>query len=254
MSHKIDRTGEEKLNNFGSKMIIKRYANNLDLDIYFPEYDFTVEHKSYKNFNKGLIKCPYEPRLHGVGYIGHGKYSELAKIKTDQYSKWSHMLGRCYDETRIKSNLTYKDVTVCKEWHNFQNFAKWYEDNYYEVPGCKMELDKDILVKGNKVYSPKTCVFVPQRINYLFLKCNKSRGEYPIGVYLHKSSGKYMVRISNVENKREYIGEFGNYQDAFNAYKINKESLILDVANKYKEYLPSNLYNAMCEYKVEITD
>ena len=70
---KIDRTGEENVNNFGSKMIISRYNNRFDIDVYFPEYDWTINHVTYSNFKKGEIKCPYERRTYGVGYLGEVK-------------------------------------------------------------------------------------------------------------------------------------------------------------------------------------
>ena len=78
---KINRTGEEGYNNFGSKMIIKEYRGNKDIDIYFPEYDWVFKHTRYNNFKKGNIKCPYERRYYGVGYLGEGKY------KVSEYGK-----------------------------------------------------------------------------------------------------------------------------------------------------------------------
>ena len=70
----IDRTGEERLNNFGSKMVIVEYREYSDIDVYFPEYDWTFEHAAYNNFKKGTVKCPYEPRYYNIGYLGEGKY------------------------------------------------------------------------------------------------------------------------------------------------------------------------------------
>ena len=79
---KIDRTGEENVNTFGSKMVIKEYRNNRDIDVYFPEYNWTFEHAKYCAFKKGKVKCPYEKRYFGVGYLGEGKYkvSENRKL------------------------------------------------------------------------------------------------------------------------------------------------------------------------------
>ena len=71
---KIDRTGEERLNTFGSKMIIKKYRKAIDIDVYFPEYDWIFEHATYQTFKNGTIKCPYERKIYGVGYLGEGKY------------------------------------------------------------------------------------------------------------------------------------------------------------------------------------
>ena len=68
------RLGEERTNNFGSKMVIKEYRNSKDIDVYFPQYNWMTKNKEYQNFKRGNIKCPYEPRIYGVGFIGEGKY------------------------------------------------------------------------------------------------------------------------------------------------------------------------------------
>lgn len=98
MAKRIDRTGQEGMNNFGSIIIITRYNNKRDVDIYFPEYNWTAYNKQYGQFEKGTIKCPYEPRVYGKGYIGEGNYK--SKIydntkHTNQYTKWKGMLERC---------------------------------------------------------------------------------------------------------------------------------------------------------------
>lgn len=192
----------------------------------------------------------------GVGFLGRGKYKpkEYGNKETSQYRCWKDMMRRCYDTKYISKNSTYKDCIVCEEWHNFQNFAKWYDDNYYEIDGQKMSLDKDIIKKGNKVYSPEFCVFVPQRINTLFIKSNSIRGNLPIGVTYHK--GRYIARIRDGSKDRKLIslGSFDNEIDAFNSYRRAKEKLIKDVANIYKNKIPEKLYNAMINYCVEIND
>ena len=119
------------------------------------------------------------------------------------YQAWSNMLTRGYSKKYKNERTTYKDVTVCEEWHNFQNFAKWFEENYIEG----WHLDKDILVKGNKVYSEGACCFVPPEINNLFTKADRIRGKYPIGVYEDKQAGKFKVRIS-VEGKQKHVGRY----------------------------------------------
>ena len=85
MGRKIDRTGEERLNKFGSKMIIKEYRNNMDIDVYFPEYDWIFKHTRYNDFKNGKIKCPYERRIFGVGYLGEGKYKAKENSKLKKY-------------------------------------------------------------------------------------------------------------------------------------------------------------------------
>ena len=260
MGTKIDRTGEINYNTFGSKMIISEYRTNRDMDVYFSEYDWTVKNVKYDNFKKGKISCPYERRTCRIGYIGEGKYKTWENGKdTRIYKTWHHMLERCYDEKLHERQPTYIDCEVCKEWHNFQNFAKWYEENYYEIEGQKMCLDKDILYKGNKVYSPNTCVFVPNNINVLFIKRDKMRGDYPIGVDYNKINGKFRARCNiysfeENKNKLKHLGYYDTIEQAFEVYKEFKEKHIKKVADHYKNLIPKKLYQAMYEYKVEITD
>ena len=135
--------------------------------------------------------------------------------------------------------------------------AEWIEENYYEVPGEKMCLDKDILCKGNKVYSRDTCIFVPQRINNLFTKCNKSRGKDPIGVHPN-SSGSYVVLCNDIYGKRIYLGSYSAKEEAFRIYKNYKEKVIKEVIDSYEDKIPEPHYSrlkiAMYKYKVDVDD
>ena len=139
---KIDRTGEEGYNKFGSKMIINTYKGARDIDVYFPEYDWVFEHTTYQKFKKGKIKCPYEPRVCGVGYIGEGKYKAKENGKhSDEYIIWHHMLTRCYDPKFHEKRPTYDGCKVEDYLLNFQHMCEWLENNYYEIPGEQMCLD-----------------------------------------------------------------------------------------------------------------
>lgn len=258
MGNKIDRTGETGINTFGSEMIIAKYRGALDIDVYFPQYNWIAKGVRYQNFKNGKIKCPYERSVFGVGYIGEGKYKVSENCKaTKIYQTWNNMLRRCYDNKCQEKQLTYKDCTVCNEWLNFQNFAKWYDNNYYEIEGERMELDKDILCKGNKIYSPETCIYVPQTINKLFTKRQNNRGEAVIGTSPFK--GKYVANCSLInpktgKSKGEYLGYYDTQKKAFEVYKYYKERNIKEVADYYKKQIPKILYNALYNYKVEIND
>lgn len=261
MGSNINRIGEKGFNTFGSEMVIIEYRNARDIDVYFPQYDWISEHSEYVEFKRGSIKCPYEKRTYGIGCLGEGEYKTKENGKhTRVYDTWHDMLKRCYDEkNRSKRTLTYIGCTVCEEWLNFQNFAEWYEENYYEAEGERMHLDKDILVKGNKIYSPNTCVFVPQNINLLFIKSNKNRGKHPIGVSYHKRINRFEAGCSIYDiylgkYKSIYLGVYKTPEKAFEAYKLFKENHIKKVADYYFEKIPNNLYNAMYKYEVEITD
>ena len=255
---KINRVGEERLNSFGSRMIITKYNNRLDIDVYFPAYNWIAKNKRYDNFKKGNIKCPYERRVHGKGYIGIGEYSSKENgKKTKCYKVWHHMIGRCYDAKFQEKHPTYKECEVCEEWHNFQTFSQWYENNYYEIPDKVMCLDKDILVKGNKIYSPGTCVFVPQNINVLFIKRDNDRGKYPIGTH-QLPSGNYEVKCKNGYGEDIYLGTYTTPQEAFRVYKQYKEKVIKEIIDSYEGIIPEPYYSrvrkAMYNYEVEIDD
>ena len=254
MSKRTERLGETLINNFGSEMIIVEYRKAGDIDVYFPEYDYTAEHVRYGDFKKGEIKCPFEPRVFGIGYIGVGEYkaSENGKA-TKVYGTWKDMLKRCYDPKYHMKRPTYFNCEVCEEWLNFQNFASWYEENYYEIEDKVMCLDKDILVKGNKIYSPDTCVFVPQEINNLFTKRDAARGELPLGVSTNRRTNKFEAQCK-VNGKTTYIGRYNSPEEASAAYKEYKEELIKSIADEYKEYIPDKLYDAMYNYDVSIFD
>lgn len=165
---------------------------------------------------------------------------------------WNDMNTRCYNEKLHKRFPEYKDCKICDYWLKDKNrFFKWVEENYYMVGSEQMDLDKDILCKGNKTYSPETCIFVPHSINTLLLNCRRKRGKYPIGVSFHK--GKYRAAL-NIDNAKVKLGIFDTPEEAFLEYKRHKEALIIVTADKYKNKIPSKLYKAMMNWKIEIDD
>ena len=257
----IDRTSEESCNNFGTPMKIVEYNSNMDITVEFQDEYKARIHTSYQMFKNGGVRNPYDKTVYGVGYIGEGKYKSKGKDgkQTSAYTTWVSMIKRCYDPYYLNRELTYIDCYVCKEWHCFQNFAEWFYKNYYEVENERMHLDKDILLKGNKIYSPETCVFVPQRINLLFVKADKARGKYPIGVNYHKTPNNLRVRCSVFENgktKNKNLGSFPLNKpfQAFYTYKVFKENYIKQIADEYKGIIPQKLYEVLYKYEVEIND
>jgi hypothetical protein len=246
--------GEVNKNNFGSVMKVISYYRSDDVWVEFVDTGNKV-HTEWRHFYEGNVRNVYDKSVFGIGYLGEGKYKTRENSKhTHQYSIWTNMLNRCYNEKFHKKQHTYIDCTVSDEWHNFQNFAKWYDANFYQIQGEKMELDKDILIKGNKVYSPETCLFVPQNINKLFLKRDSARGNFPIGVSHEVKTDKYVVTLSNSKGKVYRIGTYDTPEKAFIVYKNDKEKLIKGIAYEYKNQIPLILYNTMVNYQVEITD
>ena len=245
--------GEVGYNNNGERMTIVRYGNAKDIDVRF-EDGVIVEHRTYKNFKVGKIKNLFFPSVYGVGYFGIGEFKSIDENgkQTKCYNTWKNIHERCYDPKYHEKEPTYKNCKVCEEWNNYQIYAKWHNENYYEVGNERMELDKDILKKGNKVYSPNTCVFVPQSINVLFTKCNSERGDLPIGVSKH--GNKFRARLNKGNGKLMCLGTYDTPEEAFLAYKKAKEDYIKEVAEEYKDKIPCKLYEAMIAYEVEIDD
>ena len=173
-SKKDERIGEERLNNQGCLMRIVEYNNASDIIVEFQDEYKTRIHTRYSEFASGSIKNPYYKSVYGVGMVGE-KYPiwiDNAKV-CKEYNTWKNMLHRCFDSREKKKRPTYQDATCCKEWLLYENFYEWLhsQDNFDKwLIGNKWCLDKDILVKGNKTYSPETCCLVPNRINVLFTK------------------------------------------------------------------------------------
>lgn len=251
MSIRNKRIGEKWYNKYGSELIIIDYRNTSEVDIIFTETKYIKTHCKMREIKEGTVISPYDKTVYNIGYIGEGKYSKENNELI--YRKWRAMLERCYSKKLHDKYPTYIGCSVCEEWKCFQNFAKWYEENYYEVPNTKwMDLDKDILIKRNKIYSPETCIFVPHEINVIFTKADQNRGDLPIGVYWDNYHKKFVMNFSlkgkNIKRK------FKTSIEAFLCYKTEKEKYIKEVADEFKPYIPQKLYEAMYNYKVEITD
>lgn len=250
-SRLVKRIGESIPNKQGLNVTIIKYINSKNIDVTFDD-GYIIRNRGYESFKKGKLLHPYYPHKEWRGYLGDGKYN-FVDYKTI-YRRWIGMMKRCYLQEIQELHPTYIGCTVCDEWHNFQNYAKWYEENIW-VCDEKLEVDKDILVKGNKVYSPEMCILTTKYINTLFTKSNNMRGDTPIGV-IKSSNTTYMARLSK-NNKGVNLGTYKDTTEAFNAYKIGKESYIKQIADEYKSRypdFPKRLYDAMYNYEVEITD
>ena len=190
-------------------------------------------------------------KVMGVGLFDV-KYTCNANESIKKASKlWRGMLMRCYDNSFLDTHISYKGCSVCDEWLRFSNFKEWFDKNYVEG----YALDKDILIKGNKTYSPKTCCFVPQRINSLILNHKNGRGKYPIGVRKGCGANSYTALYTR-DGKSVVIGTFYSVEEAFYAYKKEKEAHIQEIATRYYNdgKITEKVYKALMNYKVEITD
>ena len=242
-----ERLGETRLNKQGTMMKIVRYGNYDDIDIEFmDEFHYIKEHQLYANFKTGGVKNPYDRTICGVGYIGVGKYKTGTDTKhTEEYQNWTCMIRRCYDD-KLKERYSayYGDCIVCDEWHNFQSFAEWWNNNIYRVGTERMHLDKDILFNGNRLYSPKTCLIVPQRINMMFMK-KPNKYNLPNGI-LPIANGRYSARYGG-----NHIGNFDTLELAVKAHDIEKKKALKELAEEYKDKIPNKLYEALFYWQPE---
>lgn len=238
-------------NNYGACVVLE-YVNHKKVKVKF----ITTGYETYcaaNTLRKGVVKDLYYPSTYGVGYLGRGDYSSSINGEhTKEYAIWASMLERCYSvKNKYYHRYGGRGITVCKEWHNFQNFASWVvgQPNF----GKKgFQLDKDLRIKDSKEYSSETCSFVPQNINSLLVSRNKSRGEYSVGVYLDKVRNKFTSQCSNVEGKTVTLGRYQTPEEAFQAYKTYKENLIKQVALEEfnKGNITEEVYNNLLNWEV----
>lgn len=253
-----DRTGEVSYTKYGTEARIIKYFGRNDIVVQFQDNHKYEAHSTYKCFKEGILKNPYDRTMFGIGYIGVGKYNTKENgCNTKAYNCWANMFIRCYDnENRKKCHIRYVGCSVCEEWHNFQIFADWYYKNYFDSITEKTNIDKDILIKGNKIYSPETCCFVPESINVFFTKSNLSRGKYPIGVSEDKNRNCFVAACTNkyADIKKSIYKRFNTYEEAFICYKQFKENCCKEMAEYYKSLISQSVYEALMSYTVDIND
>lgn len=178
--------------------------------------------------------------VYGVG-VNDADYCVKPTIQGKQveckfYSTWKNMLERCYSDKFKEKNQTYKECTSCSDWLLFSNFKGWMEKQDWQGK----ELDKDILVQGNKIYSPEFCVFIKSSINNLLKTRSMERGPYKIGVTFRGK--KYRAQCNN-SGKIVYLGVFDSEDEAHKTYCDYKYKLISEIAAQQTEPLKSALLN-----------
>lgn len=255
---KEERFGEVRKNNQGCEMKIVEYKNANKIKVEFNDKYKTIVSTRYEHFVNGDVTNPYHPSVYGVGISGNKYPIYRNNRNTIEYNAWRGIIQRCYDPLYRSKWKTYEDVKCCTEWLLYDNFYEWIitQENYEKWKSIKRRcVDKDILIKGNKIYCPEACSLVPPRINALFTKADISRGNLPIGVMLNKRDNTYIAEVDD-NNKHIYLGKYKNQRDAFEVYKEAKEKIIKRIAEE--EYsagrISNNCYEAMMSYKVDYDD
>lgn len=229
------------------KFKVLGYNSSKDVKVEFLETGFTTSVYAHQ-VRHGELSDWMLPTVYGIGRIG-----PTGRSSGPLPERWRSLIQRCYDTNpnTVNQRIGYEDVTICEEWLTFTNFKIWAEQQVgFDQKGW--QLDKDLLFKGNKIYRPNACVYLPAKINKLLLKSRKSRGDCPIGVSM-KAPGKFSANCCDTV-KGNYLGYFSTQEEAFAVYKKRKEEVIKQVAEEFRDVIDPRAYKALIEYKVEITD
>lgn len=179
-------------------------------------------------------------KIYGKGIYEKGKYNSTSPA----YKKWTGMLNRCYNKKFIKDNPWYKNCKVDEEWLYFKKFAEWYEEN--KVEGFDLELDKDILKKGNRVYSSENCLLVPKEVNLFYRFLQGKSLILPTGIKVI-SNNNFQVRI-NMEDGL-YTRKFEILELAVHCIYEMKKKRANELAIKYKDCLRDDIYSKLINFK-----
>lgn len=201
---------------------------------------------SQKTFGKAKNKL----RKDLICGFGINDYSNSVPQDDKAYRIWRSILTRCYSTYYRKKYPTYIGCSVCEEWRYFSNFKRWFDENYIEG----YALDKDLTKRGNKIYCPEFCAFIPQEINVLTNTNKRKRGKTKsLGVRYHK--GRYIASVS-IDARLVELGAFDSEQDAFNAYKKAKESYLKEKARAYyiDGKIPYGVYRTLVTWEVHPYD
>lgn len=236
-----DYLGKRYLTNNSGYCTVIEYIQYKNVVVKFD--DGYIKRTTIKELKKGALSNPNVPTVLGFGFND-------TKTNTIVLNRWHHMLKRVYSTNFKNKNPSYKNTKCHEDFHylsKFNSFVNSFKHkDYYLENGW--EIDKDLLIKGNVEYSPMSCCFLPKEINGAITKQSNTK-DLPLGVYYRKSSKKYVSQVS-LSGKKVTIGYFDNPEDAFLSFKKEKEKHLKLLAEKYKEYLIPEAYDALTNYEV----
>lgn len=223
--------------NYGTFKIVN-YSSCTNVTIRFEDTGYTTTY-SASQIKSGDMKDPLVPTYMGVGYLGIGPYNPTENKLA--HCRWMQMIRRCHSEDDIYKS--YEETTVYKEWFCFQDFARWAEvQRGFYIEDAVWHLDKDLLVSGSKEYGPDSCCFLPQRINCMI-------GRAPVDGYYDSKNNDYGFGYTNTDGTN-YKRRFKSQEDGKLWYKENKERVVKEVADQYKNVLDSRVYEALYSWQV----
>lgn len=240
------KEGDKFTNQQGSEFHVKKYTKAANIVVEFTSPICYSVKTTMGNIKKGVVHNKYLPTVAGVGIIGDFEVDTKSKM----YRTWAGMLKRVYTPRSGQQLRNYGDCSVQNEWFSIENFAEWFSVQNLEND---WELDKDLLIKGNRVYSEHACVFLPREINSFLTNRHNHRGDCPVGVTYHPRLNKYQASCT-FDGENNYLGVFTDSESAFNCYKNYKESCAKILAVKWEGIIDKRGVEALLAYRVDITD
>ena len=232
-------------NKYGDFQIIG-YSNFNDVTIKFLDSGF-VRKATLNAIKKGHLKDTSKPTVYGVGYLSEDSKTRDENGKVlKEYSIWKRMLERCYDSKSQRNRSSYIGCEVSENFKSFEYFSNWCRN---QIGFNKdFELDKDLLVSNNKIYSEENCVFLPKLINSSIAKRgNKKYGEMGVRVRENSKKFKAEIRCSSIDR---HLGVFDSREQAFLAYKSARENYVKKLAEEWRSEIDPRAYNALMNFEV----
>ena len=237
-------------NRFGDIKILE-YKNNKQVVIMFLNTGFITE-ESMGVIRSGHIRDNEAFPVYKVGVMDIPNELQKGKPKPREYSIWNGIRQRCYNENNRDNLMSYKGIKMSDNFKLYSYFKEWcHKQIGFNEDGW--HLDKDILVKGNKVYSEDTCCFVPPEINCTITNNKSVRGQFPQGVTYNRTKTRYRAKIRRGA-KLESLGTYDTPEEAFYAYKPIKEACIKSLAEKWKDKIDPRVYDALVKWEINIDD
>ena len=239
--------GKRFENKQGDWCTIKEYISATKIVIEFDGYPDNLKQVAVAALKNGSFKNNYKPTIYGKGYIGDGKYQGSKKDGTDfVYGIWNNMLARNYDPYVQSKQPAYIGCSVCDEWLCFQNFADWYMN--HQSYGLGYNLDKDLLGRDNRVYSPETCTMLPPELNVMISGSTASKNGMPLGV--GKIDKGYTARLNKGKEGREYLGYYKTAEEAHRVYVEAKERYVKNKALEWANRIEWKAFVALMNWTV----
>lgn len=238
------RIGEEKLSAYGYRMKPLKYTDELHIEVKF-EDGHTVIVPLFQ-FVKGTVRNPNYRVLYNRGYIGEFN-NVFEDVNPSIHCYWKQMFDNCYLISNAIQDSRVIMENVSRDWYSYQNFAAWFKENYYDIPGEEMVISNKIVSDRCNEYSRDTTIFVPKSIVRLIDCANpKSSGHK---TYVTENVIGY---FASLPGSNTLSGPFRTEFSANMCLMMQVKDEIAKIADKYKQYLPCTVYSALMNYRATI--